>query len=208
MAKILLLLITCSLFFWGSAIAQELRLTDEMQTFSATPYLFVFEDKNRESDIEQITSSLYLNQFTPSTTRTLGFTFSSYWIKLDITSKTAQTKKWYLTFNQHHTKRIHVYGKNTYSKQLAQALQPFEKSRNSTYLLHLSNNIPYTVYIQIADNKNPISLDINIVSDDKLIENIDNNSLLFGLIIGSILTLGIYNLMIYFTLHPTFRTYK
>lgn len=163
----------------------------------------ILNDKSNQLSFDDIKSS---NQFKPSDENVpnLGITEETHWIKFTIKNELVN-RRILLQLQYPIIDEIEFYSpseNNTYSKIIAGELIHFDHREidNQNYLFYL--DIPkggvYTYYMKLRSGEQ-IQLPLLIGAQKPIYEDLIQKDLVFGLYIGIILVMAIYNLFVYFT---------
>jgi signal transduction histidine kinase len=169
----------------------------ENADITLSPYLELLEDTANKFNINQLTSPPYDLLFTPNTDNTPSFgrTRSTVWSRFQLESKT--TTSCFLQLDHPTGESVNAYIQVDNNQITLPALKG---SRLPTYELKLSANQPTTVYIQVNNGKERLTLPFKLLSAEKIIEKNTTEVLIFSALLAGMFILLLYNILMYFSL--------
>lgn len=222
----LILLCCCLLGFLlvgSEAVAGEvssLRLDESSEHYEAGPYLEILEDAQGQWGIAEITDPAFSEVFTPinSSTVNRGVTSSTYWVRFSLSqqkgSVSARSRKipWLLDIGWPFFDRIEAYIVSSASSRIPPKITPVpfykvfrpiggSNSQNQGLLARLPKlpTAEQTIYLRLRAN-GVFFLHPVICTVKSYLETSALRMLSFGLYLGLLLALLLYNLFLYFCL--------
>lgn len=204
MKKLCILFLFVLFAFNFSALANDtIHYNNEKEIVSIGNQIQILNDKTNSLTFEQI---LNAKDFEPSTENVpnLGITKNSHWIKFTIKNELLN-RRILLQLQYPIIDHIEFYAPTKdgqYKKTIAGELIHFDHREiyNQNYLFYL--DIPkgesYTYYMLVRSGEQ-IQLPLLIGAQQPVYEDLIQKDLVFGLYIGIILVMAIYNLFVYFT---------
>jgi diguanylate cyclase (GGDEF)-like protein len=222
-----LILLCCCLFggllFCSEAVAGEalsLSLDESSEHYEAGPYLEILEDARGQWGIADITAPAFSENFTPihSSTVNRGVSSSTYWVRFSLSQQkdnvSARSRKipWLLDIGWPFFDRVDAYIVSGTSSQFPQKITPvpFYKvfrpiggsNSQSQGLLARLPKLPIaeqTIYLRLRAN-GVFFLHPVVCTVKSYLETSALRMLSFGLYLGLLLALLLYNLFLYFCL--------
>jgi len=196
-------------FTSAAQAAHELVLNQEQTKYSLGQHLAYLEDPTGELNITQISSAPYHSQFQQSqqSAPSLGFSSSTYWVRLKLTNLSDHSGEWWLEHgfpNTHHISLFIPLGDGSFESRQTGMLHPFE-SRDLPYqkllfkLPKITDQAQF-FYIRIK-TETPINLGFTLWEPEAFHQESRNKQLLFGTFFGIMLFALLYNLFLWFSLH-------
>ncbi len=174
-------------------------------------YVSIFEDKNNTLSLNDVLKSVEFKQSTKDVPN-LGVTKSCFWIKFSISNKSSSPNL-LLEVAQPTISDISLYKlikNNQYEEQNEGLFKSFYDRiyQNQNYLFNI--DIPCgeirTYYLKI-NSRDQVMLPIYIGSPKIIFESLTKKDLLFGLFIGTMIVMALYNIFVFFTIRDRVYLY-
>lgn len=186
-----------------------LIINDDVGLYPLGLKIELLEDLHSKLTIEDILSPNQAKRFKPSTVEvpSFGFTDTTYWAKLTIVSQSTFSKEWFLEIAYPLLDEVDVYVlvPNNASAPpekifrtgdlLPFASRPFEHA-NFVFPLTLIAHQPITLITRVK-SKGAVQFPMTLYSAQKFIEHNNKQTLGFGLYLGIMLVMLLYNFFIY-----------
>ena len=197
MIKYLLLLI----FFFTSLCAQQTIIIDNNSTIEKFK-ISSYEDKTSSLTIEDIKSIKEFKEINNNISN--GFTNSNFWYKFTIKNRSSQTIKRYLKLTESIMDKIdfYIYSNNKMIKHKKDGVGYFKEGQKN-YLerpviaFDLKKDETKIIYIKIS-SLYPMFNSFQIYDKNELDKFEREYTTIYAFLIGSLLSLALYNLMIFF----------
>ena len=202
----------CFLFFYTanlhSAQPASIILSDEEDRYSVGLHLEILEDPGGDLTFEDVRSELYNGRFTPSTEEipNLGISNSTFWVRFQVKNEATSRAEWLLEAADTNINEITFYipdadGNSYHIIETGRAYPPSSRPIN-----HRNFVVPFTlepqaqkeIYVQATSL--PLSLPLTIWSPNSFWQVVQQDYLLKGIILGSLLIMAGYNFFLYFSL--------
>ena len=175
--------------------------------------LQVYEDKEKALSFQDVSQVAFQENFKPfSSTVFANKNRSYFWVKIDIINKSSDYKKWLLQAPLH-TDIIEAYiplGNGEYEKLIAGQLINFSDRQYSIRAIAFDlppvRNKMYTIYIKTYSNT-VIDLSYLISNQARYTDIIASTNYFLGIIYGILLLMGMYNLILYFSINDKVYIY-
>ncbi len=181
-----------------------LLLDDNNEQELIFPAIELFEDPSSTLTIQDILLPEYQKKFKPSPDRNhvLGYTRSAWWVRFNVT-RTGESR-WLLApeANSEQTHLIYSIPQPFLDGYFIPSSIPrIDGSPMPLHLLNLKANQPYTLYIKISNLKSKMAFTITLSRENDLSSWLQARFILFGIAIGGIFSLVIYNIFLFFTFY-------
>ncbi len=182
-------------------------LTDDQGEYKLGRYVEVFEDKNREFTIEDVSSEEFDDRFVLNKTDILnyGHSTSVFWVRLKLKNMAISEDDWLLEIDFPLLKKITMYllhPNGLYTEQHSGVSvnenNRLIKHRKPIFPLYLKKDQEYTLFLEVFPGISDMLLPISIMNKDILFIKYDTETLLHGLYFGIIIVMIIYNLLFFF----------
>jgi len=182
-----------------------LELKENHDYLELGKYLLYIEDKHREWTIKDILSDDFNAKFkgTQQDIINLGFTESSYWLKLDVISKCNIDKEWLIELAYPHIDHIAFYVPDkTGQYRITQAGDSFPFSHremdysNCVFKLKIKPGEEKTIVFNVKTNGS-LQLPLILWSPVALAEKVNDERFLMGLFYGSLIVMVLYNIFLF-----------
>ncbi|EMY63259.1 7TM diverse intracellular signaling domain-containing protein [Leptospira terpstrae] len=206
---LILLLVLPGILFSESAIP----LSSEIVGKPIWQEVMVLEDKDQSIKEEGITNGSLDSKFQKITSPNLGFSKSTFWIRIQIKNPTANLIRWNLVFDFPLLDEIQIYG-NSLPKNLIHTLgdrHPFSERnldyRNPAYPLETPAGVSATYYLRVQ-SESTIPLTLAIWTEREFYDQLNKEQMIFGLFYGILFVMVAYNFFIYiFTYEKSYLFY-
>lgn len=198
------LLIGMSLTQAQSAIT----LNAETSSVALRSFVEVLEDQSGQLRIEDIESGENANRFhriAGASDLNFGYTATAYWLRLRFNPATDAAAQWLLEVGYPSIDRIEFFARqgDRLIRQQAGDLQPYSgrpyPHRNLVFPVELSPGAEQTVYLRVS-SEGSLTLPLKLWSADALHAEDQRSYSVLALYFGMLLALGLYNLLLYFSL--------
>lgn len=160
----------------------------------------VLEDKDQSIKEEGITNGSLDSKFQKITSPNLGFSKSTFWIRIQIKNPTANLIRWNLVFDFPLLDEIQIYG-NSLPKNLIHTLgdrHPFSERnldyRNPAYPLETPAGVSATYYLRVQ-SESTIPLTLAIWTEREFYDQLNKEQMIFGLFYGILFVMVAYNFL-------------
>jgi len=204
MKKLYVLFLLILLVLNKLALANDtVIVNNEKNILSIGSQIQILNDKTNSLRFEDVLKSEHFIQ-SKENVPNLGITQSTHWIKFSIKNELVN-RRLLLQLQYPIIDEVEFYApskNNTYSKIITGELQPFSNREinNQNYLFYL--DIPSgesnTYYMKLRSGEQ-LQLPLLVGAQKPIYEDLIQKDLVFGLYIGIILVMAIYNLFVYFT---------
>lgn len=206
---LILLLLLPGILFSESAIP----LSSEIVGKPIWQEVLVLEDKDQSLKEEGITNGSLDSKFQKITSPNLGFSKSTFWIRIQIKNPTENLIRWNLVFDFPLLDEIQIYG-NSLPKNLIHTLgdrHPFSERnldyRNPAYPLETPAGVSATYYLRVQ-SESTIPLTLAIWTEREFYDQLNREQMIFGLFYGILFVMVAYNFFIYiFTYEKSYLFY-
>lgn len=206
---LILLLVLPGILFSESAIP----LSSEIVGKPIWQEVMVLEDKDQSIKEEGITNGSLDSKFQKITSPNLGFSKSTFWIRIQIKNPTENLIRWNLVFDFPLLDEIQIYG-NSLPKNLIHTLgdrHPFSERnldyRNPAYPLETPAGVSATYYLRVQ-SESTIPLTLAIWTEREFYDQLNKEQMIFGLFYGILFVMVAYNFFIYiFTYEKSYLFY-
>ncbi|KPA11850.1 sensor histidine kinase [Candidatus Magnetomorum sp. HK-1] len=184
---------------------RSLELNENIESQELGKYLLYVEDKLQQLTIKDISSDAFISQFKGSRQKVLnlGFTKSSYWIKLNIISKSSDVNDWFIELNYPHIDHVAFYLQNKEGQyQVSQSGDsiPFYhreiKYHNCVFRFRTQPNQRITVFFNVKTNGS-LQLPLILWSPKAFAEKVNYEQFIIGLYYGALIVMVLYNIFLY-----------
>lgn len=176
----------------------KIMLTDYQSVITVNTQLDFLHDPDGGLTIHELASPALAERFS-NTGRNgfyVGLTYDTYWLRISFDNQSSSLLHWYLQVYGMDEAWVEIYlqrGKATPIK-----LDPEPYFHYHTYPLDLLTQGQYTIYVQVKDRNDALSLGFNFAQAEQRV-NI-HAVILYTLITGGLLALGLYNLFLFASL--------
>ncbi len=201
--KLLFLFLLISIQGFSSEQIDTIRFQDEQSIKSIGANIYLLKDETNSLTIDDVVNS---DKFKKSTENVpnLGISKSTFWIKFSIQNKLVN-RRILLQLQYPIIDEIEFYTpskNNKFDTLFAGELLPFKERiiNNQNYLFYLDIPVEetFTYYMKVKSGEQ-IQLPLLIGAQQPIYEDLIQKDLVFGLYIGIILVMAIYNLFVFFT---------
>ncbi|RYE14676.1 MAG: ATPase, partial [Rickettsiales bacterium] len=211
--KILLLILAILIYSNSSAntFLSKIILTDSSQPKLIGTQVSILEDKSNSLTYEKILNSsdfLSSNTLVPN----LGVTNNTYWIKFSITN-TSKHSELILEVAQPTLENIELYTPINDRKYIKMALginkkynKRFYDNQNYLFKINLAPNSTKTFFLKL-NSRDQVMLPIYLGTSQVILESLTKRDLIFGLFLGTLITMLLYNLFIYYSVSDKIYLY-
>lgn len=200
----LFLLLFFTIYSKASPVEDSIIFDNEHSISSIGDQVQILTDKTNTLSFDEVVKSKDFKQSTEKVPN-LGITENTYWIKFTVKNNT-ESRRILLQLQYPIIDEVEFYSPNIETKQydkiLTGEIYPFKNREvnNQNYLFYL--DIPqhqvYTYYMKVKSGEQ-IQLPLLLGAQKPIFEDLIQKDLVFGLYIGIILVMAIYNLFVYFT---------
>ena len=157
--------------------ADTLIISDKQDVYPLAQYFSILEDPSNELSIEDVRQNKFANRFSKfiNTNQRLGFSSSTFWLRLNVINNSGKTEKWLLQHNYSNTQSIDAFFEfNNYKIQRSGTSIPLALRsmplREIVFSADLTTNKQQTFYIRIQ-SQGVINLDIDLLEQQTFIKN-------------------------------------
>jgi len=184
---------------------RSFELNENLESQELGEYLLYVEDKLHKLTIKDISSEDFISKFKVSKQRVLnlGFTRSSYWIKLNIISKSQKINDWFIELKYPHIDSIAFYyqdNEGQYKVSKTGDSIPFSHREvdyhNFIFRLRTQPNQRISVFFNVK-TKGSLQLPLIIWSPEAFAEKINKEQYIIGLYYGALIVMVLYNIFLY-----------
>jgi diguanylate cyclase (GGDEF)-like protein len=195
--------------------SNEIVIDDTTSKLSLGKHLQYYEDKNGNLTIKQILSGNFDNQFISSTMSapSFGFTKSTYWFHFRIKNKNNINNNWYLQLPYPLLDQIDVYHKDrqgniraTRQGDLLNFKQRDVNHRTFLFNVTLPEGTSKDIYVRIK-TQSSMQAEMIFWESNTFYQENQNTHYLFGIYYGVILSMLIYNLLVFFSIREKIYLY-
>ncbi|PWQ97162.1 hybrid sensor histidine kinase/response regulator [Leucothrix arctica] len=175
------------------------QLNDKTTLVDVFDYSKILEDKSTKLEIEDVTNSI--KQFIPplkeDTRSSFGLTNSAYWMKMEVDNQTLMKNTWFINILGGPSKESSAYIKYP-NKEKAIPLTLYLQTRFPTYQFKLEPNKSADLYFRVRDTQVPLTMGVALQSESATLRMATSTYFFYGLVIGGLLILALYNILYYF----------
>jgi len=207
----LLPFLSCAAIFAEEA-EQGVRLFSKGQ-YLLTPHMLYFEDVSNDLTIDQIASSKYASEFVKNNNPILntGITTSTYWVKFTLDYPDAYPnetvlKRWYLEVGGSQLNEVELFISEydgIYEVKTSDMRVDFSdrdiSHANSVFPLDIGIGQKIDLYLKIKSNT-LLKFPLFLWSPEEFIHKVAIEEFLYGVLLGSMIILLVYNLFLYFSM--------
>ncbi|MBK6357160.1 MAG: response regulator [Betaproteobacteria bacterium] len=185
-----------------------ITLNAETSAVALRPFVEVLEDQSGQLQFEDIESGENANRFhriAGVSDLNFGYSATAYWLRLRFNPATDAAAKWLLEVGYPSIDRIEFFARqgDQLIRQQAGDLQPHTSRpyshRNLVFPVELSPGTEQTVYLRVT-SEGSLTLPLKIWSTSALHVHDQGVYSILALYFGMLLALGLYNLLLYFSL--------
>lgn len=215
---VLLILLLSSPFIHAQTLSDSpspIILTDEQDEYPIGTHLAYLEDPAGTFTIEQVSSSAYADQFTPSSDHplNLGVTSSIYWLRFQVDNRATLPTEWLLEtqFPSLHALTFYRPAPNGIDFIEIETGYTFPFSsrdvqhHNFVFNLIPPTDTPQTYYLRVQNAQ--MTLPLVIWSATAFAEHNQQEYMWLGLFFGSLLIMLVFNLFVFITLRDRIYLY-
>ncbi|WP_281492771.1 7TMR-DISM family protein, partial [Leptospira bourretii] len=188
-------------------------LSQEITGKSIWSDVLVLEDKDQSISEETITNGSLDSKFQKISSPNLGFSKSTFWIRVLVTNPTEDTIRWNLVFDFPLLDEIQIFG-NEFPKSFVRTLgdiHPFSERnldyRNPVFPLETKSGVSSVYYLKIS-SESTIPLTMSIWTEREFYDQLNKEQWIFGLFYGILFVMIAYNFFIYiFTYEKSYLFY-
>ncbi|PJZ82390.1 7TM diverse intracellular signaling domain-containing protein [Leptospira meyeri] len=188
-------------------------LSPEITGKSIWSDVFVLEDKDQSISEESITNGSLDSKFQKISSPNLGFSQSTFWIRVLVKNPTEDTIRWNLVFDFPLLDEIKIFGIGL-PKSLVRTLGdafPFSERnldyRNPVFPLETKPGVTSVYYLKIL-SESTIPLTMSIWTEREFYDQLNKEQIIFGLFYGILFVMIAYNFFIYiFTYEKSYLFY-
>jgi signal transduction histidine kinase/CheY-like chemotaxis protein len=162
-------------------------------------YSKILEDKSTKLKIDDVINGI--KQFTPplkeDTRSSFGLTNSAYWMKMEVDNQALMKKTWFINILGGPSKEGSAYIRYS-NKEKAIPLTLYLQTRYPTYQFKLEPNKSAELYFRIRDTQVPLTMGVALQSESATLRMATSTYFFYGLVIGGLLILALYNILYYF----------
>ncbi len=203
------LLIVCFLSIQGVAEAQSVvRLMPDTASIPLRPYIDVLEDPTGRlgiADVERPEVAAEFGRVTGDTDLNFGFTKSVYWLRVNLAPEASAATHWLLEIAYPSLDLVEYFSRHgdVLLHQRAGDLAPFSarpfEHRNLVFPVELTPGTAQTLYLRVS-SEGSLTLPLTLWSPTALHAHDQGVYGLLAVYFGMLLALGLYNLLLYFSL--------
>lgn len=191
-----------------ASASNEIIINDSTSKIGLGEHVQYYEDKIGNLTIRQILSDDLNNQFINSTipAPSFGFTKSAYWFQFRIRNENNKNNSWYLQLPYPLLDQIDVYqidlqGNLQSSRQgdLLTFKQRHVDHRTFIFNVDLPEGSIKDIYVRIK-TQSSMQAEMNLWEQNSFYHENQNTQYLFGIYYGVILSMLIYNLLVFFSI--------
>lgn len=173
-------------------------------------YVDVLVDPEGRWDIDDV-SATFAGRFerSQSTNPSFGFTRSVIWLRITLDLDQVRDRSWFLIQRHPIVDHMHLYepdGRGGFTARRLGDVLPFEERvvqvREFVFPLDTSLEGPQTYYMKVY-GLGALHVDLRLSSSRGLVERTYREQLLFGLFLGGVVAMLLYNLLLFFTVRDT-----
>jgi signal transduction histidine kinase/CheY-like chemotaxis protein len=189
--------------------AQTTNILDAQTTsFQLRPFIEVLEDRSGSLEFADIESSRYNKHFVTvagDSDLNYGYSHSTYWLRLKIGSSLEAPSKWLLEVGYPSLDRVELFtrqGDKLIHQKMGDLL-PFStreySHRNLVFPVEITPGTEQSFYLRVS-SEGSLTLPLKLWSTTALHTNDQAIYSIFALYFGMLLALGLYNLLLFFSL--------
>ncbi|MBM9592231.1 ATP-binding protein [Leptospira sp. 201903075] len=175
--------------------------------------VLVLEDKDQSLPVASITNGSNDSRFQKIASPNLGFSKSTFWVRLQVKNPTEDLVRWNLVFDFPLLDEIQIYG-DQLPKTMIRTLgdnHPFSERnldyRNPVFPLESSPGSISIYYLRIQ-SESTIPLTLTIWTSKEFYDHLNKEQMIFGLFYGILFVMVAYNFFIYiFTYEKSYLFY-
>ena len=184
---------------------RSLELEENIDCYKLGKYLLYIEDEKQQWTIKDISSDDFISRFKGSKQEVLnlGFTRSSYWIKLNIISKSNHLKNWYIELAYPHIDYVAFYltdEDGQYHLSQAGDNVPYSQREidyhHCVFRMKTFPNQRITMYFNVK-TQGSLQLPLYLWSPEAFTEKVNDEQLIIGLYYGALLVMVLYNIFLF-----------
>ncbi|PJZ44093.1 7TM diverse intracellular signaling domain-containing protein [Leptospira brenneri] len=207
-------LVSIFLFLPGILFSEPvIQLSPHLSGKAIWQDVLVLEDKDESLTESIITSGASDSRFQKISSPNLGFSKSTFWIRMQVQNPSEELVRWNLVFDFPLLDEIQIYGKNL-PKTLVPTLgdsHPFSERnldyRNPVFPLESAPGSNFVYYLRIR-SESTIPLTLGIWTEREFYDQLNKEQIIFGLFYGILFVMVAYNFFIYiFTYEKSYLFY-
>ncbi len=175
--------------------------------YATAPYTYFLEDAEHKLDIKEIVQPQQLSRFQSLTRRggeaNWGYTKATIWLAIPLSTRAQVTSEWLLEVGFSTLDRVELYVPRQdggFDMQMAGDLQPFAERpfphRNLVFPIHIPPNSHETLFLKVT-SRGSMTVPVKLWQHDALHQHDQVNYSVLSIYFGSLLALGLYNLLLY-----------
>lgn len=198
----------------GSALASLVVPAPEDRDMLIGRQLDVLVDPEGAWDINDV-STTFAGRFQPSqsTNPSFGFTRSVIWLRFTLDLDQVRAEDWFLIQRHPIVDNMHLYapdGQGGFDVSHMGDVLPFHERvvqvREFVFPLNMDLRGPQTYYMKVH-GLGALHLEMRLSSAQGLVERTYREQLIFGLFLGGVVAMLLYNLLLFFTVRDTAYLY-
>jgi signal transduction histidine kinase/CheY-like chemotaxis protein len=188
-----------------------LKVEEGIEKYPLGPHLMILEDKEGKWSIDDVSSEAFSARFVENTKETLnlGITLSSIWVRIKLTNDLPADKRMFLQLGYPSMEDIEIYthtDSGAYETGKAGRLHPFSKKeipvRDFVFPIDIRAKASQTLYLRLrTESTMEIPLVLWDVKPFWIFKH--HEQLLLGIIYGTLLFMGLFNLFLYFAVRDS-----
>ncbi len=185
-----------------ASAAEQVQLTNEQLRYPLAQQMMYFADPDGKLQFQDAIESRQY-QAIHSKEPNFGFTKDTYWFRVEIINQSARSNEWYLESQYALLDYIDawlVYPDHRVVPYHSGDMLPFDQRsiphRNPIFSLHLAKGERVTVYLR-AKSAGSVQVRMVLWHPQALLERDHKDQIIFGLFYGILLSMFLYNLIIY-----------
>ncbi len=197
--------------FLGNAVAQApIILSDNIHQYDVGPHVSYLADESGDLSVEQVLLPEWVDQFTPSQkkkTLNFGFTHAKYWVRFTIQNPTDTLQHLILFQRFGYIRYMHLYeifpGGGIQTQRNGAYIPAHEKGlihSEITFDIRLPPNTERTFLIEVNPLGGLVRLALTLRNTHGVFEYFQGSHTGWGLLMGGLIFLGLYNLLHFFLL--------
>jgi len=184
---------------------RSLVLNDTTDSYELGKYLLYIEDKRQQWTVKDISSDAFISKFKVSKQNALnlGFTRSSYWLKLNIISKSKSIKEWFIELAYPHVDHVAFYVQDNEGQyQVSHAGDSIPYSyremdyHNCIFKLKTVPNQRITVFFNVK-TEGSLQLPLILWAPKAFAEKVNDEQFVIGIYYGALVVMILYNIFLY-----------
>jgi hypothetical protein len=207
----LILLPSPTIFCAASSEGTALKVEESVEKYPLGPYLTILEDKQGKWSIDDVSSSTFSDRFTKNTREVpnLGITLSSIWVRFRLTNDLPADKRMFLQLGYPPMEDIELYAPTEnggYEVRKQGRLYPYSKKeipvRDFIFPIDIRAKASQAFYLRLRTES---TMEIPLVLWDvkPFWVSKHQEQLFLGIIYGTLLCMGLFNLFLYFALRDS-----